>query len=86
MLWRLPAEEDQQKLTIFYQQKLTRQFDQDQRSYSDIRTVMTSLHWSKRKLDNYTEKAFETLSAMEMDATGKENLKQFGLWLMNRSV
>jgi geranylgeranyl diphosphate synthase, type II len=79
------SKEDQQKLTFFYQQKLqdnsikinevTRIFER-----YDIPALV------KEEINNYTEKAFETLSAMEIDATGKENLKQFGLWLMNRSV
>jgi geranylgeranyl diphosphate synthase type II len=40
----------------------------------------------KEQIQNYTEKAFETLSAMNISKENKEGLKNFGLWLMNRSV
>ncbi|QTD38755.1 polyprenyl synthetase family protein [Polaribacter batillariae] len=40
----------------------------------------------KDQIENYTQKAFDTLAKMDIDATGKTNLKNFGLWLMNRSV
>jgi geranylgeranyl diphosphate synthase type II len=77
--------EDQQKLTFFYKQKLkensikitevTRIFE-----LYDIPSLV------KEQINIYTEKAFETLSEMNIDIESKQNLKNFGLWLMNRSV
>ena len=40
----------------------------------------------KEQIQNYTEKAFETLSSMNITEQSKQGLKNFGLWLMNRSV
>ena len=78
-------EEDQQKLAFFFKQKLeensikiaevTRIFE-----LYDIPTLV------KEQINKYTEKAFETLEGMKIDTESKQNLKNFGLWLMNRSV
>jgi geranylgeranyl diphosphate synthase type II len=77
--------EDKQKLLFFYQQKLednsikiaevTRIFE-----LNDMPVLI------KDKIENYTEKAFNTLSKMSISQENKENLKNFGLWLMNRTV
>ncbi|WP_435416433.1 polyprenyl synthetase family protein [Polaribacter aestuariivivens] len=40
----------------------------------------------KEEIESYTNKAFETLNHMDIKETDKKNLKNFGLWLMNRSV
>ena len=40
----------------------------------------------KEKIEKYTEKAFDTLSEMDISENNKQNLKSFGLWLMNRTV
>jgi geranylgeranyl diphosphate synthase type II len=40
----------------------------------------------KEEIKIYTEKAFNTLAEMDIKDTDKQRLKDFGLWLMNRSV
>ena len=78
-------EEDQQKLTFFYQQKL----QENSTKITEVTQIFERYDIPslvQKQINSYTEKAFETLSDMEMEATGKQNLKQFGLWLMNRSV
>ncbi|WP_159949105.1 polyprenyl synthetase family protein [Polaribacter septentrionalilitoris] len=40
----------------------------------------------KTEIKNYTDKAFDTLAAMNISEENKKGLKNFGLWLMNRSV
>ena len=77
--------EDQKKLEFFYNQKLeensikiievTRIFE-----LNDIPVLI------KEQISNYTEKAFNTLSKMDISEENKQNLKGFGLWLMNRTV
>jgi geranylgeranyl diphosphate synthase type II len=77
--------EDQEKLISFYQEKLknnsnkvinvTRIFKEN-----NIPALV------KEQITLYTEKAFSTLSQMEISETNKKNLKGFGLWLMNRTV
>ncbi|WP_439130063.1 polyprenyl synthetase family protein [Polaribacter sp.] len=39
-----------------------------------------------QEIESYTEKAFNTLSKMDVSASNKQKLKDFGLWLMNRTV
>ena len=78
-------EEDKKMLLFYYNQKLednsikikeiTRIFE-----VNDIPTLI------KEQIQNYTEKAFKTLSAMNISEENKKGLKSFGLWLMNRSV
>ncbi len=77
--------EDKEKLAFFYKQKLkdnsikinevTRIFE-----LNDIPILI------KEQIAIYTEKAFSTLSKMDISETNKQNLKGFGLWLMNRTV
>jgi|TARA_B110000259_G_scaffold65157_3_gene76765 geranylgeranyl diphosphate synthase type II len=40
----------------------------------------------KQEIENYTEKAFATLTKMDIETADKKRLKDFGLWLMNRAV
>ena len=40
----------------------------------------------KQEIENYTEKAFATLTKMDIEIADKKRLKDFGLWLMNRAV
>jgi geranylgeranyl diphosphate synthase type II len=39
-----------------------------------------------KEIEMYTQKAFNTLSNMNISNENKENLKSFGLWLMKRTV
>jgi geranylgeranyl diphosphate synthase type II len=78
-------EQDKGKLQYFYNQKLkenTVKISGVKRIFllNDIPNLI------KQQIENYTEKAFETLSKMNINNESKENLKNFGLWLMNRSV
>jgi len=78
-------ESDRGKLQFFYNQKLkdnsikiaevTRIFE-----VNDIPVLI------KEQIKNYTDKAFSTLSAMNISEENQQGLKNFGLWLMNRSV
>ena len=78
-------EVDKGKLQFFYNQKLkdnsvkitevTRIFE-----VNDIPVLI------KEQIKNYTDKAFRTLSAMNISEENQQGLKNFGLWLMNRSV
>ena len=77
--------QDEEKLKLFYNQKLeensikiaevTRIFE-----VNDIPVLI------KEQIACYTDKAFETLLKMDISEKSKENLKNFGLWLMNRKV
>ena len=40
----------------------------------------------KEEIEDYTQKAFATLAKMNITESNKQNLKAFGLWLMNRTV
>ncbi|EAR13737.1 putative isoprenoid biosynthesis related protein [Polaribacter irgensii 23-P] len=40
----------------------------------------------KQEIESYTEKAFATLTKMDLIEEDKKRLKDFGLWLMNRAV
>ena len=40
----------------------------------------------KEEIEKYTKKAFATLDKMSVKEESKKSLKDFGLWLMNRSV
>jgi geranylgeranyl diphosphate synthase type II len=78
-------ESDRGKLQFFYNQKLkdnsikitevTRIFE-----VNDIPVLI------KEQIKSYTDKAFKTLSAMNISEENQRGLKNFGLWLMNRSV
>ena len=81
----LADKKDQQKLQFFYNQKtednsfkineVTRIFE-----LYDIPLLI------KNEIESFTEKAFETLQEMTISELDKEKLKNFGLWLMNRTV
>lgn len=81
----LADKKDQQKLQFFYNQKtednsfkineVTRIFE-----FYDIPLLI------KNEIESYTEKAFKTLQEMTISELDKEKLKNFGLWLMNRTV
>ncbi|WP_343328906.1 polyprenyl synthetase family protein [Polaribacter staleyi] len=78
-------EEDRGKLHLLYNQKskdnsvkiseVTQIFEQ-----SNIPALI------KEQIKVYTEKSFKTLAAMNVSEESKKGLKNFGLWLMNRSV
>ena len=78
-------EVDRGKLQFFYNQKLkdnsvkitevTRIFE-----VNDIPVLI------KEQIKSYTDKAFRTLSSMNISQDKQQGLKDFGLWLMNRSV
>jgi geranylgeranyl diphosphate synthase type II len=40
----------------------------------------------KQEIETYTNKAFDTLDGMQISEANKSNLKNFGLWLMNRTI
>jgi geranylgeranyl diphosphate synthase type II len=78
-------EEDKGKLDSFYRKKL--------KDSSFKITEVTRIfelnnipYLIKQQIEKYTEKAFETLANMNMNDESKKGLKNFGLWLMNRSV
>jgi len=78
-------EEDRKRLREFYDQKL----ENNTAKIAEVTQVFESNNIPvliKEKIANYTEKAFETLSSMRISEENKEGLKNFGLWLMNRSV
>ena len=78
-------DEDQKKLAYFYTQNIkdkdykvtevTRIFER-----CDIPLLIT------KEIEEYTNKAFATLSKMNIDEKSKAGLKNFGLWLMKRTV
>jgi geranylgeranyl diphosphate synthase type II len=78
-------EYDKSKLFHFYNQKLKENTIKIT-GVKRIFKVNNIPYLVKKKIKNYTEKAFDTLSKMDVDEKSKENLKNFGLWLMNRSV
>ncbi|WP_158841106.1 polyprenyl synthetase family protein [Polaribacter sp. L3A8] len=79
------SEDDKRKLYFFYNQKIednwikinevTQIFEQN-----NIPVLI------KEQIKDYTEKAFETLFSMNISKENKQGLRNFGLWLMNRSV
>ncbi|MDC0177635.1 polyprenyl synthetase family protein [Polaribacter sp.] len=78
-------EEDCKKLQRFYNQKL----ENNSTKIAEVTQIFESNNIPvliKEKIANYTEKAFQTLSSMHISEENKEGLKNFGLWLMNRSV
>lgn len=78
-------DEDRQKLIHFYRQKLKE---------NSIKIIEVTRIFElngipilvKEQIESYTEKAFSTLSKMNINSANKKNLKDFGLWLMNRTV
>ena len=77
--------EDKEQLAFLYKDKLednTAKVKEVTRIFelNDIPALI------KNQIANYTEKAFGTLSKMNITDANKQNLKGFGLWLMNRTV
>lgn len=78
-------EEDRGKLEYFYRKKL----NENTVKIADVRRIFQLNDIPlliKEEIENYTQKAFNTLSKMEIKDADKQRLKDFGLWLMNRSV
>ncbi|MGJ8744096.1 polyprenyl synthetase family protein [Polaribacter sp.] len=76
---------DTQKLQALYNQKLkenTSKITEVTRIF-EVNQIPALI---KEQIQMYTEKAFETLSEMNISKENKQGLKNFGLWLMNRSV
>ena len=76
---------DTQKLKSFFNEKLENnaiKINEVKRIFelNDIPVLI------KQQIQVYTEKAFDTLSKMDISKMNKDNLKAFGLWLMNRTV
>lgn len=76
---------DQEKLRFYFDQKL----EDNTAKINEVKRIFElndiPLH-VKNKIKLYTEKAFSTLETMNISGKNKEGLKNFGLWLMNRSV
>jgi geranylgeranyl diphosphate synthase, type II len=78
-------QEDQNKLHFYYNQKL----DDNSIKIAEVTRIFKSNKIPlliKEEIKNYTEKAFQTLSALNISERNKQRLKEFGLWLMNRSA
>lgn len=78
-------ENDGGKLKYLYRKKLK----ENSIKIADVRRIfelndIPSL--VKQEIEKYTEKAFETLTKMDIKDADKERLKSFGLWLMKRTV
>ena len=79
------TEDDKGKLAYLYRKKLADSADKisDVQRIFELNDIPLLI---KQEIENYTEKAFNTLAQMDIKDTDKQNLKNFGLWLMNRSV
>ena len=79
------TEDDKGKLAYLYRKKLADSADKisDVKRIFELNDIPLLI---KQEIENYTEKAFNTLTQMDIKDTDKQNLKNFGLWLMNRSV
>lgn len=78
-------ENDKGKLQYLYRKKIK----ENSVKIADVRRIFELYDIPllvKKEIENYTQKAFNTLSKMDISAANKNNLKNFGLWLMNRSV
>ena len=78
-------EDDTGKLEYFYRKKLK----DNAFKIAEVRSIFEQNDIPsliKEEIENYTEKAFKTLAKMDIKDADKQNLKSFGLWLMNRSV
>ena len=80
----LANEEDKQKLTFFYKQKLednTTKIAEVKRIFEqcDIPVLIQKL------IKNYTTLSFNSLKDLNISSAGKENLKNFGSFLMERN-
>ncbi|WP_439129622.1 polyprenyl synthetase family protein [Polaribacter sp.] len=76
---------DEGKLKYLYRKKLK----ENSIKIADVRRIFELNdipNLIKQEIENYTEKAFETLAKMDIKQTDKERLKSFGLWLMKRTV
>ena len=79
------TEDDKGKLAYLYRKKLADSTDKisDVQRIFELNDIPLLI---KQEIENYTEKAFNTLAEMDIKDRDKQNLKNFGLWLMNRSV
>jgi geranylgeranyl diphosphate synthase type II len=79
------TEGDKGKLAYLYRKKLADSADKisDVQRIFELNDIPLLI---KQEIENYTEKSFNTLAQMDIKDTDKQNLKNFGLWLMNRSV
>ena len=81
----IASEEDKNKLSGFYNQNLT----ENSLKIKEVTQVFEKNNIPvliKEQIKSYTEKAFDTLNTMDVSEKNKESLKNFGLWLMNRTV
>lgn len=82
---KLADKRDQQKLQFFYNQKL----EDNSLKITEVTRIFELYDIPiliKAEIEFFTEKAFETLQEMDIPQSDKENLRNFGLWLMNRTV
>jgi len=79
------AEDDKGKLAYLYRKKLADSADKisDVQRIFELNDIPLLI---KQEIENFTKKAFNTLAQMDIKDTDKQNLKNFGFWLMNRSV
>jgi geranylgeranyl diphosphate synthase type II len=78
-------EDDSGKLKYLYRKKLK----ENTVKIADVRRIFQLNDIPlliKEEIKIYTEKAFNTLAQMDIKDSEKQRLKDFGLWLMNRSV
>ncbi|MCL7764136.1 polyprenyl synthetase family protein [Polaribacter sp. Z014] len=78
-------EHDCKKLEYFYSRKL----DDNSTKITEVSRIFDLNDIPiliKEQIQDYTERAFETLSCMNISEESKASLRNFGLWLMNRSV
>lgn len=79
------SKNDQGKLKYYYKKKLK----ENTVKIADVRRIfeLNEIPFLiKKEIENYTQKAFDTLTTMSISEDSKQKLKDFGLWLMNRSV
>ncbi len=77
--------EDKEKLKNYYNQKL----EDNSIKINEVTRIFELNNIPvliKEQIENYTEKAFSTLTKMNISKASKDNLKAFGMWLMNRTV
>jgi geranylgeranyl diphosphate synthase type II len=78
-------EDDSGKLKYLYRKKLK----ENTVKIADVRRIFQLNDIPlliKQEIEKYTVKAFDTLAKMDVEDADKQRLKNFGLWLMNRSV
>ncbi|WP_166385760.1 polyprenyl synthetase family protein [Polaribacter sp. 11A2H] len=81
----IASEEDKNALSVFYNQNLT----ENSIKIKEVTHIFEKNNIPvliKEQIKSYTEKSFDTLNAMDITEKNKESLKNFGLWLMNRTV